>query len=95
MEGPHTVNLCILELPRWDLVLKHQVDFAKGTILGLRKAEPAPNIAEKIGPGIEEACFGAPVPGCRNCQHASCFCSCFQELYGDKGAYTLLQSYEA
>lgn len=66
--GQLTVNLCVLEFPCWNVILKHQVNFAKGTILSLRQPEPAPNCAKKISSCIEEAGFCAPVPSCGNGQ---------------------------
>ena len=57
-----TVNSGILELPRRNLVVKQQVNLAKSAVFRLREAEPAPNVAEKIGPGVEQTGFGSPIP---------------------------------
>lgn len=59
-----TFNSGSLELARRHMISKEQIDFAKGAILGLRKAEPAPQIAEEVGASIEESGLGAPVPSC-------------------------------
>lgn len=58
-----TVNLSILELSRRNAIIKEQVNLAEGAVLGLGKAEPAPDIAEKVCAGVKEAGFGSPVPG--------------------------------
>lgn len=59
-----TFNSGSLELACGHMISKEQVDFAKGAILGLRQAEPAPYIAEEVGACIEESGLGAPVPSC-------------------------------
>lgn len=51
-----------LELARRHVVSEKQIDFTKGSVLSLWEPEPAPNIAEQISAGVEEASFGAPVP---------------------------------
>ena len=45
------------------MVIKQQVNFAKCAILGLRKAEPTPDVTKKVRTSVEEAGFGTPVPG--------------------------------
>jgi hypothetical protein len=57
-----TVHLGILELSRGNAIIEEHVNLTKGAILGLRKAEPAPNVAEKVGAGIKETSFGSPIP---------------------------------
>lgn len=56
------VDSRVLELSRRNVVVEHEVNLAKVPILGLRQAEPAPQIAEQICAGVKEACLGAPVP---------------------------------
>jgi hypothetical protein len=58
-----TINFSILELSCGNLIIKEQVDFTKGAILGLGQAEPTPDIAEKVGSGVKESGFSSPVPG--------------------------------
>lgn len=58
-----TVNLGILELSRRNVIIKEQVNLAKRAVLGLGKAVPAPNIAEKVGACVKEPGFGSPIPG--------------------------------
>jgi hypothetical protein len=45
-----------------NVIIEEHVNLAKGAILGLRKAEPAPNVAEKVGASIKETSFGSPIP---------------------------------
>ena len=45
-----------------NMIIKKHVNLAKGAILRLRQAEPAPNVAEKVGASIKEASFGSPIP---------------------------------
>jgi len=59
------VNFGRPEFSCMNAIVKEQVNLAECAVLGLRKAEPAPDIAEKVGAGVEEAGFGAPVPGGR------------------------------
>lgn len=56
------IHSSILEFPGEDVIVKHKVDFAKSTVFRLGQAEPAPDIAEQIGAGVEKTGFGAPVP---------------------------------
>jgi hypothetical protein len=44
------------------MIIKEHVNLAKRAIFGLRKAKPAPNVAEKVGAGIKETSFGSPIP---------------------------------
>lgn len=53
----------MFELSRRNVIIKEQVNFAKRAVLGLGKAEPTPNVAEKVGAGVKEGGFGSPVPG--------------------------------
>jgi len=62
-----TINLGVLELPCGDLVLKEQVDLAERAVLGFREAEPAPEVAQEVGSGVEQTSLGSPVPS---------FCCC-------------------
>lgn len=39
-----TVNLSMFELSGRNMILKQNINLAKGTIFGLRKPEPAPNV---------------------------------------------------
>lgn len=48
-----TVNLGVLELSSRNLVIEKHVDLAKGAILGLGKAEPAPDVAQKVSACVE------------------------------------------
>lgn len=52
----------VLELACGDMVVKHQVNLSKGPVLGLGQAEPTPDVAQKIGAGIEKTGFSTPVP---------------------------------
>jgi hypothetical protein len=61
--GNLTVNFSVLKFSGWDMVVEHKVDLAEAAVLGFGKTEPAPDIAEEVGTGVEEACFGSPVPG--------------------------------
>jgi len=56
------VDLGILELSRVNVIIKEHVNLSKRAILGLRKAEPAPKVAEEVGAGIKETSFGSPIP---------------------------------
>jgi hypothetical protein len=58
-----TVNFRVLKLPRRNVIIKKQVDLAKGAVFSLGKAEPAPYITEKIGASVEKSGFGSPIPG--------------------------------
>lgn len=53
----------MFELPSRDVVVEEQVDLAKCAVFRLRKSEPTPDEAKKVGAGIEETSFGSPVPG--------------------------------
>jgi hypothetical protein len=53
----------MFELPSRDVVVEEQVDLAKCAVFGLRKPEPAPDEAKKVGASVEETSFGSPVPG--------------------------------
>jgi hypothetical protein len=44
------------------MIIKEHVNLAKRAIFGLRKAKPAPNVAEKVGASIKETSFGSPIP---------------------------------
>lgn len=57
------INLGVFEHARRDLVIEEQVDLAKAAVFGLRETEPAPDVAEEVGSGVEEAGLGSPVPG--------------------------------
>ena len=57
-----TVDLGMLEFSGRYMILKHQVDFTKGAILGLWQTEPAPDVAQQIRAGIEETCLCSPIP---------------------------------
>lgn len=52
----------MLELPRRHLVLEQQIDLSEWTVLGLRQAEVAPDIAEQIGSCVEESGLCTPIP---------------------------------
>jgi hypothetical protein len=54
----------MLELPRWNTVIEQHVELAKSAVLAFWEAEPAPNVAQKVGSGVEQSSFGTPVPGC-------------------------------
>ena len=41
-----TVNFGILELSRWNFVIKQQVDLAERAVLRFRKTEPTPYVAK-------------------------------------------------
>lgn len=56
------VDLGVLELSRRNMIIKEHVNLAKRAIFGLRKAEPAPNVAEKVGASIKQTRFGSPIP---------------------------------
>ena len=58
-----TVNHGVFELPCWNMVVEQQVNFTKGTIFGLGKAVPAPDVAYQVRAGVEETSFSSPVPG--------------------------------
>ena len=58
-----TVNSGVLEFPGVDLVVEQDVDLAERAVLGLRKTEPTPDDAEKVGSCVEETGLSAPVPG--------------------------------
>ena len=60
---PLTVNFGRPEFSCLNAIVKEQVNLAECAVLGLRKAEPAPDVAEKVGAGVEEAGFGTPIPG--------------------------------
>jgi hypothetical protein len=45
------------------VVIEHQINLSKGAGLCLGQAEPAPDVTQKVGAGIEQAGFSAPVPG--------------------------------
>jgi hypothetical protein len=47
-------------------IVEKNVNFTKGAVLGLGEPEPAPDIAQKVGPSIEQTGFGTPVPCCFN-----------------------------
>lgn len=49
--------------------MEEQVNLSKGAVLGLRKTEIAPDIAEEVGASVEETCFCSPVP-CYNARSA-------------------------
>jgi hypothetical protein len=53
----------MLELPRRNFIIKEQINLAKRAVLGLGKAEPAPNVAEKVCASVKEPGFGTPIPG--------------------------------
>lgn len=57
-----TINLGMLELSCMDVVVEEQVNLSESAVLRLRKAEPTPDVAEKVGACIEQTCFGSPVP---------------------------------
>lgn len=63
VEKKLTINFGILELPRGNVVVEQQIDLTKCAVLGLGKAEPAPDVAEKICACIEKTSFGSPIPG--------------------------------
>jgi hypothetical protein len=48
-----TIHLGVLEPPCRNLVIEEQVNLAESAVLGLGQAEPAPDIAEQVGAGIE------------------------------------------
>jgi hypothetical protein len=58
-----TVNFGIFEHSRWNVIIKQQVNLAECAVLGLGKAEPAPDVAKKVGAGVKETSFGSPIPG--------------------------------
>jgi hypothetical protein len=45
------------------MVIEEQVNLTKRAVFGLRKTEPAPDVAEEVCSSIEETSFGSPVPG--------------------------------
>jgi hypothetical protein len=45
------------------VIIEKHVNLAKSAILRFRKAEPAPQVTEKVGAGIKETSFGSPIPG--------------------------------
>ena len=53
----------MFEFSSKDAVVEKQVDLTKSAVFGLRKAEPAPNKAEKVCTSIEETGFSTPIPG--------------------------------
>lgn len=57
------VHCGILELACGDVVVEHQINLSKGAAFRLRQAKPAPDVAQKVGAGIEQTSFGAPIPG--------------------------------
>ena len=57
-----TINVSRSELPRMNMMIEQQVDLAKRPTLRLRKSEPAPDVAEQVGPCVEESRFGSPIP---------------------------------
>lgn len=57
-----TINFGVLELSRWNAVVKEQINLTKSAVFGLRKAEPAPNIAQQVRASVKEARLGSPVP---------------------------------
>lgn len=52
----------VLELACGDMVIEHQVNLSKGATLRLGQAKPAPDVAQKIGSGIEKTGFSTPIP---------------------------------
>ncbi len=60
-----TVDFGALEFPGVDVVLEKKINLAEGAVLGLGQSIPAPNIAQEIGTGVEQARFRSPIPGCR------------------------------
>lgn len=50
------------ELPRVNMIVEQQVDFAKSAVFGFGQPEPAPYVAQGVGEGVEEGGAGAPVP---------------------------------
>ncbi len=66
--GQLTVNLGALELSCRNTMIEQQVNFPEGTVLGLRKSEPAPQVTQKICACIEETGFGSPIPSWQKSQ---------------------------
>lgn len=58
-----TIDFGILEFPRGNVVVEQQIDLAECAVLGLGKAEPAPDVAEKVCASVEKASLGSPIPG--------------------------------
>jgi hypothetical protein len=52
----------MFELPCMHAIVEKNVNFTKGAVFGLGEPEPTPDIAQKVGPSIEQTGFGTPVP---------------------------------
>jgi hypothetical protein len=52
-----------LKLSRRNVAIEEQVNFAKGTVLHLRKAELTLKVTEKFGAGVEESDFSSSILG--------------------------------
>lgn len=62
MEQILTFDSGSLELAGGHIISEEQIDFTKGAVLSFWQSEPAPEIAEEVGSGVEEDSFGTPVP---------------------------------